>query len=370
MSVEIEDRVEALASLPWSREVLVDEDGGYVARIPELDGCFADGDSPAQAVSRLEDVLRDWLAIALEEEREISEPRSRTQEYSGRFSVRVPKSLHRRLSEQAEAEEASLNQYLAVLLGQALSGVRDRTPQESPEADRVLDAYEDIAADAVRYGPQAIGALKGIATFLRDQGAVNLSCLLYAASAERIAQHDSREAASREYGAAAGLARREGRQDLAISLLYESLRHDRSNLRSLSTLGQLLHHQGRYREAAEVLADAPDFDNHARLFRGWSRLLAALQSEDESGAKEGVGDLTSAFRNWAYRNTDGREREAWLRQLNRLVKLGPRFTAEVDQLLEFARANAGWRPISEADLERVGPEDDSDWVPSSAENWA
>lgn len=121
MNVKVEDRVEALAGLPWSREVLVDEDGGYLARVPELDGCFADGDSAAEAVSRLEDVLRDWLAIALEEERAIPEPRSRTLEYSGRFSVRVPRSLHRALSEQAAAEGASLNQYVAVMLTQALA---------------------------------------------------------------------------------------------------------------------------------------------------------------------------------------------------------------------------------------------------------
>ncbi len=361
MSVAIEDRIEALASRPWSREVLADEDSGYVASVPELNGCFADGESPDEAVRNLEVVLRDWLAIALEEGRHIPEPRSRTQEFSGRFSLRVPKSLHRRLSERAEAEGASLNQYVAVLVSQVMSSERTSTPRAA-QPDRVVDAHEDITADAVRHGPQAIGALKGIATFLRDQGAVNLACLLYAVSAERVAQHDSREAASREYGAAAALARREGLQDLAVSLWYESLRHDRSNLRSVSTLGQLLHHQGRYTEAADLLADAPDFDNHARLFRGWSRLLASLQKDDESGAADGLGDVIDALRSWAYRNTDVRDRDAWLRQVNRLVKLGPRFATEVDQLLEFAGTNSGWRPITRTELEQVRPEDTSDWA--------
>ncbi|AZK47286.1 toxin-antitoxin system HicB family antitoxin [Paenibacillus lentus] len=32
-------------------------------------------------------------------------------EYSGKFNLRVPKSLHRHLSERAAAENASLNQY-------------------------------------------------------------------------------------------------------------------------------------------------------------------------------------------------------------------------------------------------------------------
>ncbi len=120
-NVAIENQVETLARLPWSREILVDEAGGFLARIPELTGCFADGDSPVDALTSLEEVLRDWLAITVEEGGSIPEPRSRSMEYNGRFSVRVPRSLHRRLSEQADFEGVSLNQYVSVVLGQALS---------------------------------------------------------------------------------------------------------------------------------------------------------------------------------------------------------------------------------------------------------
>jgi antitoxin HicB len=59
-------RTEELLRLPWSREVLADEDGGYLARVPELPGCFADGDTAEEALSNLKVILRDWLAISVE----------------------------------------------------------------------------------------------------------------------------------------------------------------------------------------------------------------------------------------------------------------------------------------------------------------
>lgn len=59
-------RAEELFRQPWSREVLVDEDGAYVARVPELPGCFADGDSMKEALANLDVVLREWLTISLE----------------------------------------------------------------------------------------------------------------------------------------------------------------------------------------------------------------------------------------------------------------------------------------------------------------
>jgi predicted RNase H-like HicB family nuclease len=70
-----QSRAEELLQLPWSREVLADEDGGYVARVPELPGCFADGDTPEEALTNLKVVLRDWLAISVERGDTIPTPR-------------------------------------------------------------------------------------------------------------------------------------------------------------------------------------------------------------------------------------------------------------------------------------------------------
>src|SRR2546422_11256671 len=96
---EVKRSLEELIALPWSREVVADEDGVFIASVPELEGCFADGDTVEEALSNLDHVLRNWLALALEEQAKIPEPRRQDDElFSGRFSVRVPRSLHRQLS--------------------------------------------------------------------------------------------------------------------------------------------------------------------------------------------------------------------------------------------------------------------------------
>jgi hypothetical protein len=46
---------------------------------------------------------------------EIPEP-SYPEEYSGKFNLRIPRSLHRQLAESAERDGVSLNQYVAALL--------------------------------------------------------------------------------------------------------------------------------------------------------------------------------------------------------------------------------------------------------------
>ena len=104
MSVGI-DQLDELVRRPWSRDVVVDEDGSYIASVPELEGCFAAGDTLSAALSELDEVVREWLEIALEEDSPIPEPRTQTgDEFSGRFSVRLPRSVHRALSLRAQTE--------------------------------------------------------------------------------------------------------------------------------------------------------------------------------------------------------------------------------------------------------------------------
>ncbi len=345
--------VEHLLARPWSREFVPDGDL-IAARVPELPGCLASGTTRQEADANLEEALTAWLAAAVELGNEIPTPRGEEEpeEYSGRFSVRVPRSLHRRLATRADAEGCSLNQLVSTLLAEVIGG-----PMRRP-AD--ADAYEDITADAVAGGADAIGALKGIATFLRNRGDINLACLVYAFGAERAATGPGgAQESAKEFGTAGALARRERRMRLAESLWRQSLRRDYTNIRSRSSLGQLLHHQGRYEEAIEFLEPVADVDDYARLFLGWSRLQLALSNGQESLAEQGLADLTAALRRWcAY--APRADRASWLRQVRRLRLLGPRFREEVDQLVGFANSNANWAKISDAELEEASRLDDDE----------
>ena len=52
-----------------------DEDGGYIAVVPDLDSCSAFGVTPEEAVAEVEIAKRAWLEAAAETGRAIPEPR-------------------------------------------------------------------------------------------------------------------------------------------------------------------------------------------------------------------------------------------------------------------------------------------------------
>lgn len=99
------------------RQLSEEDGGGWLASVPELRGCLADGKTPDEAYAELKEVLEFWLQVAREEGKAIPEPAMYQEtQYSGRTVIRMPKHLHRILSEQAELEGVSLNQYMVSLL--------------------------------------------------------------------------------------------------------------------------------------------------------------------------------------------------------------------------------------------------------------
>jgi predicted RNase H-like HicB family nuclease len=58
--------------LYWSKE-----DGAFIAEVPELPGCAADGASYQEALANVEVVIREWIETARELGRPIPEPRGR-----------------------------------------------------------------------------------------------------------------------------------------------------------------------------------------------------------------------------------------------------------------------------------------------------
>ncbi|MBM2814852.1 MAG: hypothetical protein HW421_1614 [Ignavibacteria bacterium] len=54
-----------------------DEDNCFVAEVPELAGCMADGKTYNEALQHTEQVIREWLETAKELGREIPVPKGR-----------------------------------------------------------------------------------------------------------------------------------------------------------------------------------------------------------------------------------------------------------------------------------------------------
>lgn len=53
------------------------EDSAYLAEVPELPGCMADGSSYHEALKNAEVIIREWIETAHEMGRPIPEPRGK-----------------------------------------------------------------------------------------------------------------------------------------------------------------------------------------------------------------------------------------------------------------------------------------------------
>jgi len=111
--------LEYYLSLKYPVSLTPDVTGGYVAEMEDLPGCFSQGDTPEEAFANIEEARQLWIEVAYEDGQEIPLPRTE-EAYSGKFNVRIPKSLHRKLDLMADREGVSLNQYLMFSLARSV----------------------------------------------------------------------------------------------------------------------------------------------------------------------------------------------------------------------------------------------------------
>ncbi len=53
------------------------EDQAFIAEVPELPGCAADGSTYAEALANVDVIIQEWIQTARELGREIPEPKGR-----------------------------------------------------------------------------------------------------------------------------------------------------------------------------------------------------------------------------------------------------------------------------------------------------
>jgi len=64
------------------------EDEAFIAEVPELPGCAADGSTYREALDNVQVVIREWIETAKEFGREIPEPKGRNTERYSRTVLR------------------------------------------------------------------------------------------------------------------------------------------------------------------------------------------------------------------------------------------------------------------------------------------
>ncbi len=96
-------------------EVIAEPEGGYVIRYPDLPGCMTQVEDLRDLGAIAEEIRELWIEAAFDLGQEVPAP-TYPEEFSGKFNVRIPRSLHRDLVHLAADEGVSLNQLVVSLL--------------------------------------------------------------------------------------------------------------------------------------------------------------------------------------------------------------------------------------------------------------
>ena len=101
--------------MPHRIDIKKSESGGFFVSIPDLPGCYSQGETIEETYNMILDAKTAWIESALEDGEAIPEP-SDEKKYSGRILLRIPPVLHSELSQKATLQGVSLNHYLTYLL--------------------------------------------------------------------------------------------------------------------------------------------------------------------------------------------------------------------------------------------------------------
>jgi len=94
-----------------------DEDECYIATIPEFTGLSAFGDTQEEAIQEALVALEGFVEVYKEDNVPLPIPKTH-KPHSGQTRLRLPKSLHAILVEEAKNEGVSLNTYIIHLLSE------------------------------------------------------------------------------------------------------------------------------------------------------------------------------------------------------------------------------------------------------------
>ena len=119
-------KLEDYMKIPYRVNIIPDPDeGGYTAYYPDLPGCMTCAESIKDLENMLNDAKKQWISSELKQGREIPEP-IYDGEFSGQFKLRIPKSLHKQLAQQAKLDGVSMNPLCMSLLSQNLQIYKHR----------------------------------------------------------------------------------------------------------------------------------------------------------------------------------------------------------------------------------------------------
>ena len=135
---------EYFMKLHYPAALRFDPEGYWIAEHPDLPGCQADGQTAQEAIASLEVSRELWIESSLATGNKVPEP-AETPQYSGKLLLRIPKSLHRDLAVEAEADGVSLNSYIGVVLAGRFKGTEPVISSAQPLAQTDSNLHRELA---------------------------------------------------------------------------------------------------------------------------------------------------------------------------------------------------------------------------------
>jgi predicted RNase H-like HicB family nuclease len=121
-----------------------DEDDTFIARVPALPGCAAHGKTPEAAAKEAREAAETILETMHERHSAIP-PEDAATDYSGQLRLRLPKSLHERISQMSTAEGVSINTMLLTLIAEAFGRRSEKPAQAAPGVKRAGSKRKAVA---------------------------------------------------------------------------------------------------------------------------------------------------------------------------------------------------------------------------------
>jgi antitoxin HicB len=103
-----------------------EEDGSYFAEVVELNGCFAAGDDPTDAVEMLRGSFEIWTEDARERGRPVPGPTALGP--NGRMLLRLPRTLHVRIARAAARDGVSVNTFVTAAVAERMGALNPPCP--------------------------------------------------------------------------------------------------------------------------------------------------------------------------------------------------------------------------------------------------
>ena len=107
--IKITSEAKKYLRLPYSYTIETEKEEDkeyYIIKVNELSGCMSHGVTIDKAFENIKDAMLGWISVCLESGHKVPTPES----FSGKFSVRIPPTLHKELVIRANKEGVSLNQ--------------------------------------------------------------------------------------------------------------------------------------------------------------------------------------------------------------------------------------------------------------------